>query len=100
MSKAPSGAALASVEHFQAEEAEGLDRNLNSSSSRKPDSSKNIKVQEAVATEVPCKGESCCFNLQRLYFQLPVTAVSVRLQPWRVERRSYSVMTFCRRIVS
>ncbi|XP_017338929.1 C-Jun-amino-terminal kinase-interacting protein 4 isoform X3 [Ictalurus punctatus] len=51
MSTAPSDAASASVAVSQAEESEGLNRNLNSSS-RKPDSSKNIKVQEAVATEV------------------------------------------------
>ncbi|KAF4085301.1 hypothetical protein AMELA_G00115500 [Ameiurus melas] len=49
MSTAPSDAASVAVS--QAEESEGLNRNLNSSS-RKPDSSKNIKVQEAVATEV------------------------------------------------
>ncbi|XP_060795611.1 C-Jun-amino-terminal kinase-interacting protein 4 [Neoarius graeffei] len=51
ISTAPSDAASASVEVSQAKESEGLNRNLNSSSS-KPDSSKNIKVQEAVATEV------------------------------------------------
>lgn len=65
MSTAPSDAASASVAVSQAEESEGLNRNLNSSS-RKPDSSKNIKVQEAVATEVLPKGESCCFKLQTL----------------------------------
>lgn len=65
MSTAPTGAASASVEVSQTEESEGLNRNLNSSS-RKPDSSKNIKVQEAVATEVPPNGESCCFKLQTL----------------------------------
>lgn len=66
MSTAPSEAALACVEESQTEESEGLNRNLNSSS-RKPDSSKNIKVQEAVATEVPPKGESFCFKLQTVY---------------------------------
>ncbi|KAB5555386.1 hypothetical protein PHYPO_G00033440 [Pangasianodon hypophthalmus] len=54
MSTAPSDAASASVEVSQTEKSEGLNRNLNSSS-RKPDSSKNIKVQEAGATEVPPK---------------------------------------------
>ncbi|XP_053367114.1 C-Jun-amino-terminal kinase-interacting protein 4 isoform X1 [Clarias gariepinus] len=51
MRTAPSGAASASVEVPQTEESEGLNNNLNSSS-RKPDSSKNIKVQEGVATEM------------------------------------------------
>ncbi|MCJ8738358.1 hypothetical protein PDJAM_G00034870 [Pangasius djambal] len=54
MSIAPSDAASASAEVSQTEKSEGLNRNLNSSS-RKPDSSKNIKVQEAGATEVPPK---------------------------------------------
>ncbi|XP_058261735.1 C-Jun-amino-terminal kinase-interacting protein 4 isoform X2 [Hemibagrus wyckioides] len=50
MSTAPLNAASVSVEVSQTDSSEGLNRNLNSSS-RKPDSSKNIKVQEAVATE-------------------------------------------------
>lgn len=56
-----SGAASASVEMSETEESEGLNRNLNSSS-RKPDSSKNIKVQEAVTTKVLPKGKSFFFN--------------------------------------
>lgn len=56
MRTAPSGAASASVEVPQTEESEGLNNNLNSSS-RKPDSSKNIKVQEGVATEMLLQGE-------------------------------------------
>ncbi|KAF5902978.1 C-Jun-amino-terminal kinase-interacting protein 4 isoform X1, partial [Clarias magur] len=51
MRTAPSGAASAPVDVPQTEESEGLNRNLNSSS-RKPDSSKNIKVQDAVAAEM------------------------------------------------
>lgn len=61
MTTAPSDTASASIEVSRAEESEGLNRNLNSSS-RKPDSSKNIKMQEAVATEVPPKGESSSFK--------------------------------------
>ncbi|KAI5103038.1 C-Jun-amino-terminal kinase-interacting protein 4-like, partial [Silurus meridionalis] len=50
-STAHPGAVSTSVVVSQAAETEGLNRNLDSSS-RKPYSSKNIKVQEAVATEV------------------------------------------------
>ncbi|KAK3529325.1 hypothetical protein QTP70_029151 [Hemibagrus guttatus] len=50
MSTAPLSAASVSVEVSQTDASERLNRNLKSSS-RKPDSSKNIKVQEAVATE-------------------------------------------------
>uniref|UniRef100_A0A8B9KU01 RH2 domain-containing protein n=1 Tax=Astyanax mexicanus TaxID=7994 RepID=A0A8B9KU01_ASTMX len=46
MSTATSDVAMASVDTPQTEEAEGLNRNLNSSS-KKPDSNKNIKVQNA-----------------------------------------------------
>lgn len=63
MSTAPSVAAPASVEVSQTEASQGLNRNLNFSN-RKPDSSKNIKVQEAVATEVLPKGESRCTEVQ------------------------------------
>ncbi|XP_072523946.1 C-Jun-amino-terminal kinase-interacting protein 4 isoform X2 [Salminus brasiliensis] len=49
-STATSDVAMASVDTPQTEEAEGLNRNLNSSS-KKPDSSKNIKVQDAIATD-------------------------------------------------
>uniref|UniRef100_A0A3B4BUB9 C-Jun-amino-terminal kinase-interacting protein 4 n=1 Tax=Pygocentrus nattereri TaxID=42514 RepID=A0A3B4BUB9_PYGNA len=54
MSTATSDVAMASVDTPQTEEAEGLNRNLNSSS-KKPDSSKNIKVQDAIATETAPK---------------------------------------------
>ncbi|KAI4904753.1 hypothetical protein NFI96_025112 [Prochilodus magdalenae] len=54
MSTATSDVATASVDTPQTEEAEGLNRNLNSSS-KKPDSSKNIKVQDAVTTETSPK---------------------------------------------
>uniref|UniRef100_A0A8B9KP47 C-Jun-amino-terminal kinase-interacting protein 4 n=1 Tax=Astyanax mexicanus TaxID=7994 RepID=A0A8B9KP47_ASTMX len=50
MSTATSDVAMASVDTPQTEEAEGLNRNLNSSS-KKPDSNKNIKVQNATATD-------------------------------------------------
>lgn len=78
ISTAPSDAASASVEVSQTEESEGLNRNLNSSS-RKPDSSKNIKVQEAVAAEVPPKGESYCFKLQTstIYYHHPLITATL-----------------------
>lgn len=59
ISTATSDAAMAPVDTVQTEESEGLNRNLNSSS-EKPDSNKNIKVQDTVVTEAYSKGESCC----------------------------------------
>uniref|UniRef100_A0A8B9KQT3 C-Jun-amino-terminal kinase-interacting protein 4 n=1 Tax=Astyanax mexicanus TaxID=7994 RepID=A0A8B9KQT3_ASTMX len=56
MSTATSDVAMASVDTPQTEEAEGLNRNLNSSS-KKPDSNKNIKVQNATATDPSAKVE-------------------------------------------
>lgn len=58
LSTAASDVAMASVDTPRTEEAEGLNRNLDSSSA-KPDSSKNIRVQDAGATETPSTGESC-----------------------------------------
>uniref|UniRef100_A0A8B9RG80 C-Jun-amino-terminal kinase-interacting protein 4 n=1 Tax=Astyanax mexicanus TaxID=7994 RepID=A0A8B9RG80_ASTMX len=57
MSTATSDVAMASVDTPQTEEAEGLNRNLNSSS-KKPDSNKNIKVQNATATDPSAKEEN------------------------------------------
>ncbi|KAL0180211.1 hypothetical protein M9458_025653, partial [Cirrhinus mrigala] len=57
MSATTSDVAMASVDTPRTEEAEGLNRNLDSSSA-KPDSSKNIGVQEAVASETPSTGDS------------------------------------------
>lgn len=51
MSAATSDVVMVSVE------AEGLNGNLDSSSA-KPDSSKNIGVQDAVASETPSSGDS------------------------------------------
>ncbi|XP_057213947.1 C-Jun-amino-terminal kinase-interacting protein 4 isoform X3 [Triplophysa rosa] len=57
MSTAASDVAMASVDTPRTDEAEGLNRNLDSSSA-KPDSSKNIRVQDAVATETPSTDQS------------------------------------------
>ncbi|XP_066519376.1 C-Jun-amino-terminal kinase-interacting protein 4 isoform X2 [Hoplias malabaricus] len=54
MSTATSDSAMASVDTPQTKEAEGLNRNLNVSS-KKPDSNKNIKVQDAIATDTSPK---------------------------------------------
>ncbi|XP_043085906.1 C-Jun-amino-terminal kinase-interacting protein 4 isoform X4 [Puntigrus tetrazona] len=55
MSAATSDVVMESVDTPRTEEAEGLNRNLDSSSA-KPDSSKNISVQDAVALETPSSG--------------------------------------------
>lgn len=57
MSAAMSDVAMASVDTPRMEEAKGLNRNLDSSSA-KPDSSKNISVQDALASETPSSGDS------------------------------------------
>ncbi|XP_051958405.1 C-Jun-amino-terminal kinase-interacting protein 4 isoform X1 [Xyrauchen texanus] len=57
MSAATSDVAMASVDPPRAEEAEGLNRNLDSSGA-KPDSSKNIRVQDALAAETPSSDQS------------------------------------------
>ncbi|XP_051530372.1 C-Jun-amino-terminal kinase-interacting protein 4-like isoform X4 [Myxocyprinus asiaticus] len=57
MSAATSDVTMASVDTPRTEEAEGLNRNLNSSSA-KPDSSKNIRVQDAVVAEMPSADQS------------------------------------------
>ncbi|KAF4106953.1 hypothetical protein G5714_012943 [Onychostoma macrolepis] len=64
MSAATSDVAMASVDTPRMEEAEGLNRNLNSSSA-KPDSSKNIGVQDAVASETPSSGADQSENAER-----------------------------------
>lgn len=58
MSTAVSDVVMASVDTPRTEEAEGLNRNLDSSSA-KPDS----RVQDAVATETPSTGQSCCHSI-------------------------------------
>uniref|UniRef100_A0A3B1JB46 C-Jun-amino-terminal kinase-interacting protein 4 n=1 Tax=Astyanax mexicanus TaxID=7994 RepID=A0A3B1JB46_ASTMX len=64
MSTATSDVAMASVDTPQTEEAEGLNRNLNSSS-KKPDSNKNIKVQNATATDPSAKDSGVEENAER-----------------------------------
>ncbi|XP_073685038.1 C-Jun-amino-terminal kinase-interacting protein 4 isoform X3 [Garra rufa] len=64
LSAATSDVAMASVDTPRTEEAEGLNRNLDSSSA-KPDSSKNIGVQDAVASETPSTGADQSENAER-----------------------------------
>ncbi|KAI2658828.1 C-Jun-amino-terminal kinase-interacting protein 4 [Labeo rohita] len=64
MSAATSDVAMASVDTPRTEAAEGLNRNLDSSSG-KPDSSKNIGVQEAVASETPSTGADQSENAEQ-----------------------------------
>ncbi|KAL1263874.1 hypothetical protein QQF64_004229, partial [Cirrhinus molitorella] len=64
MSAATSDVAMASVDTPRTEEAEGLNRNLDSSNA-KPDSSKDIGVQEALASETPSTGADQSENAEQ-----------------------------------